>query len=309
MDMPAIITQMAMLFILLAIGYLAGKVKILTHEGSKILTKVVLFITMPCMIISSVVNGNVEGTLGDAMFFILLTFLAFAIAHVVAIPICRALGGNKADHGMYSYVAAYGNVGFMGFPVAYAIFGAESVFYVALVNMPFVLLAFSIGILMVSSKGDRITLKFFGKLLLNPSIVAAVIAIVIFATGVNTPVVIGETVRVMGSMTTPASMLVIGASLAQIKVKDVFTDWRLYPVTVIKLAIIPALVWLVLRQIVTDDLILGVLVIVSAMPTAAAAAMLAMQYDGNERIASSGTFITTLLSCATVPLIVFLLLM
>ena len=304
MDMPVILGQMGMLFILIAVGYLAGKFNVLPVEADKILSRLVLFITLPAKILGSVMRGEVAITGGDAVFFILMTLLAFTISHVIAILGARLLGGNKQDQGMYGYIAAYGNFGFMGLPVTYAIFGATATLYIALTNLPFTLIIFSVGLILIS--GQR--RKFNFKILLNPALLAIYISLIIFLTGFNTPTVIANATHMVGSITSPAAMLVIGLTLSRIPVKDVFLDWRLYPMAALRLIVIPIITWLILRQIITDDLMLGVLVVISAMPTAAVGAMIAVEYGGNDRLASSGVFLTTLLSGVTVPLIVFLLL-
>jgi len=103
-------------------------------------------------------------------------------------------------------------------------------------------------------------------------------------------------------------MLIVGITLAQVPVRHVFSEWRLYPLAFVKLLVVPFVVWLIFRQFIADELMLGVLVVLSAMPTAANVAMLAIEYKGNSRIASSGVFLTTLLSGATVPLVVYFLL-
>jgi predicted permease len=103
-------------------------------------------------------------------------------------------------------------------------------------------------------------------------------------------------------------MLIIGSTLASIPFKKVFTQWRLYPVTVIKLLIVPVVTWLVLRLFIHDALMLGILVVLSGMPTATSATMISMEYGGNERLASTGVFITTLFSLASIPALVFVLL-
>jgi predicted permease len=103
-------------------------------------------------------------------------------------------------------------------------------------------------------------------------------------------------------------MLVIGSTLAGIPIREVFRDLRVYPVTLVKLLVIPVVTWLALRFIIPDARTLGILIAEAGMPTATAAAMLSLQYGGNETLASKGVFITTLFSVLTIPLLLWLLL-
>ena len=305
MDMQVILSQMVVLFILLAVGFIGGKVKLISVDASKFLSKIVINITSPCTILSSVLSGEVNITTGATMVFLLISFIAHFLFILVSIPAARVLGGDKSNRGLYSYMAAFGNTAFMGFPVIIAIFGNASAFYVALFNIPFFLLTFSVGIMLISGKGG----KFDPKVLVSPMIVSAIVAIVVAVSGLKAPVVITEPIRLLGNITTPGSMLVIGSTLARVSFKEVFSEWRLYPVALLKLVILPVLTWLVFKNFVSSAMLLGVIVILAGMPTAAMAAMVAIEYGGNERIASGGVSMTTLLSGATIPLVVYLLLM
>jgi len=302
--MRAIISQMAVLIIIISIGYISGKAKLLTPDGSRLLSKLVIHVTTPCIMLSSVLSGDLAITAGETAFFLLMTVPVYIVAFIVAIPASRILCGKKTDCGMYLYMIVFSNVTFMGFPVAYAIFGPVSAFFISLFTITFMLLNFSIGIFLVSGNDE----KFSPKTLINTSFITALICIPIAIAGLGAPAVITDSVRILGSMTTPCAMLVIGASLSQIPIKNVFSDWRLYPMALLKMVVLPVLTWLALRHLVSNELMLGMLVVLSGMPVALAATMFAFEYGGNERMASSGIFLTTILSLATIPLIVFFLL-
>jgi len=303
-DIHVIINQIAVLFLIMAIGFIIGKLKILTPEGNKILSKVVLFVTLPCTILSSVLNNEMDISVGDTLFFLLLSFLAYLIAFAISIPVVRFTGGNKKIHGLLNYMAVFSNCAFMGFPVVMAVFGAETAFYIALFNIPFNLLTFSIGIFLISGKGSGFKPKQF----LNTTLIVAILAIPVAVTGLKAPYVISETLRIAGSMTTPCAMILLGSTLAYVTLKDVFSEWRIFPVSALKLIIIPVITWFIFKQFVTNDLMLGILVVLSSMPTAAMSAMLAVEYKNKEHVASSGVFLSTLLCGVTVPLVIFLLL-
>ena len=303
MDMQVIISQMAVLFMLIAAGYVSGKIKMLTAEGIKTLSKVVLNISTPSMILTSVLSdtGSISGS--RAAYFMLLILLSHVLFFAIAVPAARVL--SKSNNGLYCSMIAFGNVGFMGYPVVNAVFGPASMFYAALYNVIFNILTYSVGIIMISEKGGKVNLR----LLLNATLIASLISFAIVFTGYRAPNVIADAIRIASGVNTPCAMLVIGATLAQISVRDVFSKWRLYPLAMLKMIIMPIVVWLVFKQFVTDGLLLGLLVILSGMPIAAAVAMIAIEYGGDGKTASSGIFLTTLLSGLTIPLIVYVFLM
>ena len=309
MDIAVVINQMIVLFVMLALGYTAGKTKILTRDGGMVLSRVIVTFAQPCLILYSVIGGSIVISGSDVVFYMLVVLVVYAVALAVSIPASRLLymGKNapKADRNIYCYMCIFANVAFMGFPVCYAIFGPESAFYVALFSVVFNLLNFSLGVYLISGKRDRFSIKPF----INPPLIAALISIPIAILGLSVPRVFVDITRLAGNMTVPGIMLVVGSTLAHVSLKNLLMEWRLYPLALLRLIVIPVLTWLVLRQFVTDDLIFGVLVVVSATPVAMAATVLAFRYGGNERLVSTGTLITTVLSVITIPLIVFLLLM
>jgi predicted permease len=239
----------------------------------------------------------------DAAYFMLLSLAVFLLAFIIVMPLPRLLRSPLSDRGLYRFMVVFGNVGFMGFPVIQSIFGTGAVFYVTLFNIAFSVLCFSVGIIMLSDKGT----KFNPKLLINPTMVVSLLTVLIFYTKLPVPVILKDTVTLVGRMTTPSAMLIIGSTLACISIKEVFSEYRIYMMTFVKLLVVPVLAWLLLRLFVTDRLMLGVLVALSAMPTATNATMLSMEYDGNEQLASKGVFLTTLFSVITLPLLLFLL--
>ena len=304
MNLSAILTQMVVLFIGMAVGYAANKLKILTAETNKLLSKLVLNIAMPCTILYSVLSGEATATGRDAAVFMLMAVIAFALFFLLAGPLPQLVRAPKDDRGMLRFMTVFGNVGFMGFPVIQSIFGAGAVFYVTIFNIVFSVLCFSVGIVMVSGKGGKINPRLF----VNPTMIVSVLTVVLFYTKPPIPSIISDTVGLFGQLTTPSAMLVLGSTLALIPFKEVFAEVRIYPLSVVKLIAAPILTWLVLRLFISDPLMLGVLTVLAAMPTATNAAMLSMEYGGNEKLASKGVFLTTLLSVATVPLIMYWLL-
>jgi len=305
MHLSVIINQMGVLFILMAMGFALGKAKVLNQDANKAITKLILCITLPSTILSSVFESDIQITVDEIFFFLLMSLLAIVIAFVIAIPAVRLLGGEKSDRGLFTFMTVFSNCIFMGLPIVIAIFGTIAAFYVSAFSFVWNIIVFSIGIMMISSKGD----KFDPKLFLNPAFITALVAVPIALTRVTPPTIIADTARIAGSVTTPGAMIITGSILAYVPIKSIFSEWRIAPVALLKLVIVPLVTWLILRQILTDELQLGVLVVIAGMPVASLASMLAIEYDGNEPLASSGVFLTTVLCGITVPLLVYILLM
>ena len=302
MSIDVIINQLSMLFLTMGIGYLAGKIKILDKAANKLLSTLVMFVAMPCTILSSVMNSNVDSAASDAFIFIAVAFAVFAVSHAAAFFVPQLIRCEKQDYGIYRFAMIYGNAGFMGFPVISAILGPQSVFYLAIANIPISILIFTLGITLVSGNSAKIRVRD----IINPCLVASIVILIIFLTDFQTPRIIAETAKLIGGMTTPGAMLTIGSTLATIPFLEVITKWRLYVVSAVKLLIIPAAAWLILRPFVSSTLIFNVSILIAAMPTAANATLLAFQFGGNEKLGSSLVFITTLLSVISIPIVTIL---
>jgi len=305
MEMSIILNQMSVLFILMALGFVLGKCKILTQDGNKILTKVVLFFALPATILSSILHSTLDITLGTILYTLGMSVVTYTLAFIISYPFIRLIGGSKTNRGLYSASIMFGNSAFMGIPVVLAVFGVAGTFLAALHNIMFNLLAFSFGIMMISRKAS----KFDPRMLFNPILLITVLLIPIAIFDISLPPIITQSISTLGEMTTPAAMLIIGSTLAFIPLKSISAQWRVIPITILKLLVVPVVIWVILRLFITDQLLLGVLVVLSSMPTAVAVSMISIEYDGDEQTASAIVFLTTVLCAITIPAIVFFLLM
>ncbi len=303
MHIEVIINQMIILFLVMIVGYIANKSGILDKDQNQKLSSLVLNVTSPALILSSVskpANGDFKVVLQifvlSIVIYIILPFMGILFGRILKVP--------KEDKNLYQFMTIFSNIGFMGYPVIKSIFGTEALFFAAICNMVFNVVCYSYGVYLISG-GDKLSFDF--KKLINPGIIFSIIAVIIYLTKWNMPQIIGETSNLIGSITTPLAMMIIGSSLAEIPLKEVINDIRIYPYTIIKQIIMPILFWWVLKFIVDDSLVLGVLVILIAMPVGSIAIMFCNQFEGNTDLASKSIFITTLASVFTIPTLVYLL--
>jgi predicted permease len=306
MDMAHIINQMLVLLILLIVGVIACKTGITDEVSNQRLTKIVIHIAQTACTLGSVMNVESSFTGMELLILVGVSCLTYVLLIVIAFFVPRILRVPRADWGLYSFMTIFGNVGFMGFPVIASIFGQEAVFYAALCNIPFSILAFSLGIALVTGHGGKLKIDF--KQVINAPFLATFVAIAIFALDIRVPEALADAVTRTGDMIIPLAMLIIGGSLGNMKLKDIFCEWRTYVFAVIRLILLPILVWAILRLFVTNEMMLGIVTVITAMPVAAIATMFSIEYGGNEAVASRTVVLTTVLSVFTIPLVVYLLL-
>lgn len=295
---------MLVLLILLIIGVIARKTGVTDEEGNKKLSRLLINICQSAMIINSTMSSEIDMSIAEIFSIVGISALLYAFLLLLAFGITFLLHDKKENRGTLMFMCIFGNVGFMGFPVIASIFGDSAVFYASLFNIPFNLLIYTFGIVLISGgKGS-----FEWKKLINVPLISTLAALLIFLLGIEFPKPLAEAVGLLGDMVVPAAMLIIGTSLGNMSLKQAFGNWRLYIFAVIKLIAVPAVVYFLFSIFVKDPMILGIATVMASLPVATNGTMLCLEYGGNETLASSGTFLTTVASVVTIPLMVYLLL-
>ncbi|QUH27459.1 AEC family transporter [Vallitalea guaymasensis] len=305
MDFNAIINQILVLFIVLFLGFFIRKINIIDEHASKKIASLVVKVTAPCLIINSMMKKTELGN-REILQMLGLSIAVYICMFIMTFIIPKLLRIEKNNIGVYRFMIMFSNVGFMGFPVIESIFGKEAVFYGAIYNLPFYALVYTLGIYLISMDNKK-NIKFKIKDIFNPGVCAVIIGLIIFSFKLNLPYVATKTIDMISSLTTPLSMIVIGASLAGIKIKNIFSNTKLYIYSFLKLLVFPIIILIIIRQLGFNEIMTGVPVIITGMPVAANAVILSKEYDGNDILASEGVFISTMLSIITIPVLVFLL--
>ncbi len=307
MDMMLIFEQTLVMLLLLAAGVISSKAGVMDEDTTRRFTSFNLLIPQSCMILGSILGAEADIPPLRILAILGIGFVMYAILVALGLLAPILYRCKPEDKGIYSFMTMFGNVGFMGIPVASSLFGSEAGLYAALLNIPFNILAYTLGIVLLSrSSGDARKINW--KLVLNVPMIVSLAAVVLLCLGVRLgggPV--GRAVDMLGDMILPSSMIIIGASLGSQKLRDVFGDWRVYVFAPMRLIVVPVVLWAVLRLFVRDSVFLGTMVLLGSMPVAAFATMLSIQYGGNVRMASKTVFVTTVLSVFTIPVVVGLL--
>ena len=306
MSIAGLLSRMLVLLAFICIGVLCSKLHIIDERGSACINQLVLYICGPLLIIKSVQNVQLSYGMRDILLLILYSVLLQMIALIVAIVCARVFCKRKPERGVFSLVSAFGNVFFMGVPVVTALYGENMVFLLSVAVIPFNLFIFTVGIYLILSGGrNQIPWK---KLLVNPSLYATVIALPIFFLRIELPATLVEIIGYFSQMVVPLSMMLIGAALGRMQLKAIFGSGLSYAVCAIKLLALPLIVFFVFRSFIRDPLILGLFTVIAAMPSASISPILCAEYGGDSAFASRTVFLTTILSLATIPTVVWLLL-
>ena len=274
----------------------------ISDDTCKSISWFVVNIANPAMILSGSVNSErvVQGR--ELVMTMVLAVSVFAGLILVSLLIPTILRVPKKSAGAYKVMTIFSNIGFMGFPVISALYGNEALLYASVFLIPFNILIYTYGILALKSNdGEKEKLDL--KKVLNIGVFSCFISIILSFVQLPIPSFVKTTVSMLSDLTAPLSMMVIGASMATIDIKKLFTDIRLLLFSVLKLVIVPVAGLFLLKLFIRDQMLLGVCMVMLATPVASMTAMLSQQYDGDYELASRGVALTTILSVATMPLV------
>lgn len=307
MSITVLFMQMIKLFLLMCIGYILYKTDIIDNHTRKKVTKFVLYVTTPALIIHSFIEnmGNVDKKTLGILFVIATVF--YAVLAVLSVIIVLVLRVKKHEQGIYMFMTVFANVGFMGFPVVESVYGTQGVFYAAIFNCMFNLLLYTLGVFQINY-GQEDSMKLADVInirkLINPGVLCCFIAVVVFLLKIEVHPVINDVLDSVGGLTSTLAMILVGANLATMRLKEVFMDARVYVYTIIKQLAIPFIFWPVIDMAVNDKMIAAVTLILLAMPVANSAVLFATEYQRDEKLAGRAVFITTVASIATIPFVV-----
>ena len=304
MDILHIITQMMMIFGIVLVGLFAAKRNLWAGDLDRKLSIFIMNISMPALILASVMGKDLAFENSELISLAVVAVVNYVVLIGLAYLIPHLFKVNKARLGISRFMLAFGNVSFIGYPVCDAVFGPKAVFCASVLNIPFNLLVFTIGVSFIN--GGKAKSAFSPRLILSPCVVASLIAVVIAVARIQMPTPVGQWFHLLGDLTTPCALLIIGSSLSHIPVRDMLGNRFVYSMTLLRLFILPLSVGGVLALMGVNPFVSDVAVVLSAMPVATNGIMLCLQYGKDERVMTQGLFFTTLLSVVSIPLVAYL---
>jgi len=302
-----LLEQMIILFLLMAVGFYCYKKGIITDETSKKISAIVVNIANPAMILTGCMSDEkIEGR--ELLMVAVIVVSIYVVLMLLATCMPHLLKVEKESRGTYRNMTIFSNIGFMGFPVIAALYGSGALLYASLFTIPFNVLIYTYGIaVMLPESEQKEKQKMPLSRIFNVGVIACIITMIVYLLKIPVPAFIKSTTTHLSNLTAPLSMMVIGASMATMDLKKMFTDVKLLIFSVIKLLVIPLVGVLIIRQFVDNSVICGVCMIMLATPVGSMTAMLAQQYDGDYEMASRGVALTTVLSVVTMPLVSMIL--
>ena len=306
-----IMVRNVILFAALALpGYILVKGSILKQEHSAPLSKILMYVGMPFLVISGTVNNlTINKDFLLRMLVVALIGVGYTFTVFLTSKSLSAIEKERRARGMMRFSMTFSNNGFLGIPLAIAVFGKASEIFTVLIILNIItnVMMYALGSYLVSGDGRSAGIR---KALFNPVLIAFVIGLVLNITDVKSyvPEIVTYSDHFSG-IVTPVSMTILGMKLAGVRLSSLFTAPRNYYVASVKLLACPTVIVALLfllrtlaGGVITSDVILGFFV-AFAMPTAGLASTFADTYGGDTDSAVAFTLSTTMLSILTIPLL------
>ena len=294
-------TQVIILFILIGVGFVCNKVKMLTPRTLKELTDFVLYIVSPCVIISSYYRDFDKSMLNGLLLTLFLAFLSYVIS--IALAHLTVKDADKNKESVLRFGAVFSNCGFMSLPLQQAILGADGVFYGATYVAVFNIMLWTYGAFLMSGKKESMCFK---NIIINPGVIATIIGIILFVLPIKIPIIIYEPIKYLSALNTPVPMIIIGYHLMQSNILKGFTDLKEIFAMAIKLLFYPLIALGVLYLFGVRGTMLVSSVISCSAPTAAITTMFSAKYGADTSLSVNMVSLSTVLSLATMPVVITL---
>jgi len=287
------------LFILIGVGFVCNKTKILTASALKEMTNFVLYIVTPCVIINSYQREFDKNMLRGLLITLAAAILSFAINILLTHLLVK--NKDKRREKTLRFGAVFSNCGYMSLPLQEAMLGEIGVFYGATYIAVFQIMLWTYGVILMSGSIKSISLK---KIIINPGVLSTAFGIVLYVFSVSIPFTVLEPIKYLAALNTPIPMVIVGYYLAQasLRLKGVSA----YVSLVLRLIVSPLIMIAILLCLgISGDIAIACTIAASA-PVAAATTMFSEKFDGDTTLSATFVSITTILSIITMPLVVAL---
>ena len=297
--------QVGVLFVLMAVGCLCNRCRLLNGVAIKGVTGLLMLIVTPCVIIHSFIQQRFSPSLlGDLGWALAVAVFAHLIGSAIAL-ICLHDRDARRE-GVLRFAAIFSNAGFMGLPLEYAILGADGVFFGAMYVVVFNLVCWTWGVAVMCRGAKATNLR---SILVNPGTVGVALGLPFFLFSVNPPEVVGRPIQMLADLNTPLAMIMVGWYLAEADLRPVLCRGAVYGVAALRLLVVPlavigALVGLRACVPTLNPVMAVAIATAASAPVAALTTVIAVRFDRDVTTATGLVSGTTLLSILTMPPIV-----
>lgn len=305
MQTGSLITQIIIMFLLMATGLLIHKLKMMSAETSKQLVNILFLVISPCLIIHSFQKPFSADRLHGLMIAFFMSMLFFLISSIVS-HLSFLKVKDPTIRTITEFGSIYPNMGFLGIPLAQAVLGSAGVFYAAPMLAASNIFTWSAGVNLYRSHGQTGKRKFSTvllKIMLNPNIIAIIAGILIFLFSVSLPSPVTQAISYISDANTPLAMFVVGDSLAQFHWNREAFNIPVFAALILRNLVLPLGCALLYPLFGLHGTAFWATVLLSACPSASMCVLFAVQEDMDPTSGISLMTISTVSCIFTIPLV------
>jgi malate permease and related proteins len=310
MQNQIILQQISILGILTLIGYSAAKMNMFADSFSIGLNKLIMKITLPLMIFTSLskFDFSIE-VLKSSIFVMIFAFISMFILLWIGTISGKILKLSVHSYTVHRIHTTFGNIAFLGYPLLDSLFpGGSGLLYAVIYHIAVEAMLWTVGVI-IFNRSKKIGFWDSMKHLMNPNTIAFVLGIIAFLINLEFPYVIDKAMTGLGGTTIYLSMIYIGIMLSRISIKGTFREKQIYILSFNKMILVPFILLMIinLSQYLfgysIDDAAKSVVILQTATPCMATIVIMAAEFGSDSELAAKNVFLTTLLSIFTLPLV------
>lgn len=287
-----IVQQLVLMFLYMGIGYVLKKGKLITDEGARSLSNLLLYVILPSTILYSFSGSTGSRNILPVLYSVVLG----AVLLLLSMLLARLFFPHNA---VLDFSAAFSNAGFIGIPLIGEVLGTDAVIYAAGMIAILNVLQWTYGQWLLS--GDRKEVS-AGAVLKNPLLISFVIGLVIFIAGIPLPSVITKALSGLNGMCAPVAMIILGIYLSEIRLREILTDAGGWKCSLVRLLVIPTAAAAILRILCPEDPMIGrSLMLAASAPVGANVAVYAKKLNQDYTLSVRVICLSTVLSIVTIP--------
>lgn len=298
--MMVIVGKVAVILILIAVGYVVTKRGWITERGASEITSLLIKIVTPCLIVNSFLGSTDSLKVSEMLLALAVSALSLGISLAISLVTFRKEPPERQK--VLRFAVIFSNAGFMGIPLVESIVGSKGVIYGSFFVVAFNVICWTYGYSMMSG-GAKMNIK---TVLLNPGIIGLIFGLPIYFLKIQLPAILAEPVGFLSNLNTPLAMLVIGSYIARVDLHSFISDMAVYKMAFLRLVAAPALYLLVLMVVRPEPDLLVSSIIQASAPVAANTVLFAVQYHQDSELASKTVAVSTVLSIITIPVFTIL---
>lgn len=289
-----LLRQLIIMFSMLAIGAVMKRRGTMSEQTFKELGVFLLYVITPIVVFRGyLVEFNAVNTS-----YLIVSFLTSFVGLSVVILIAYAI--YRKD-GLSVFASVLTNSGFMGIPLVVALFSQDAVFVLSPFLSWLFVVQWTLGIVVVTKDIKSMSFK---KIITNPVMIASIVGVIVYFLQVPIPSLVNDFMSRFSALLMPIAMIVLGSSFANLSLKNVLFDLRVWAMIGVRLVVLPLFAMAVLTFIAKDySLVAYTLLVAMSAPIGANVAILAQQYNQDTQLAAAQIMMTTLFSIISMPLI------